>query len=280
MKLPDFRKDADLNALKSFMGLPHHALGSLGLLAMHLTADEAAALLQGDGLEVAAETVRLDRDGAFVFKGARFVIYIRDVADYGTITAPRYHLVSCPTVQLMSSAGRLDRYVVNAEPSGCFAINIIKNNRVTTTKRPLKVCQNCLQQLNYAGFSFSLPQHARNGIISAFKLGSYLASSKAPPFRELPAYDTHSAPLNVYRNDFGRLADTLKAAADYTCAQCSTSFKAPEHRRSLHVHHRNGAKFDDRRRNLQVLCRSCHARQPLHGHLRGGRKIGGGASSW
>lgn len=71
-----------------------------------------------------------------------------------------------------------------------------------------------------------------------------------------------------YSLDWHEIARSIRKRDGYRCVRCGESFRTRS--RALDVHHRNGAKLDNRSDNLVSLCRPCHARE--HASLRGLRQ--------
>jgi hypothetical protein len=275
VKLPDFRKNPGLNALKALMGIPPDRFARFNPGVVDLPATDEAKLRNGDGIDVDAKDIVFESDGTFSFKGVRVVIYIRDVANYGGTRAdlPRYHMLQCKTIQGKKADGTFDRYVVNAEPNGCFKIKSITNNRATERFEDLRVCQNCLSEVRFWGFHHGLAEAAKEQIVSSFKPKDFFEAYPMSLFEELPVYDVESYPTNVYPPDFPQIAERLKRVRNFTCEDCGDWLKDQCLRPFLHVHHRNAQKSDNRPVNLEVVCYECHAKKPGHLHMHNARLL-------
>ncbi len=179
MKLPEFKKFPPFLRLKWQMGLAHSAEGTIVIEKPRhiLTSEELDVLISGEGIDVSFDEITILSDGTFGYKDSRVLVYIRDVIKYGNRRKehdPRYHVMNCITLQTMRANGRFQRYVVAAELSGKFKINIIEGGRVIRSeKKRLLVCQNCLDGLGFLkGF---------RGKRIGGKLGDGSLSRSSPP---------------------------------------------------------------------------------------------------
>jgi hypothetical protein len=82
--------------------------------------------------------------------------------------------------------------------------------------------------------------------------------------------DANVAPINTYPADFPRISTQVRAAAAWRCQEgaCKYDCSSPSLRQYLHVHHLNGNRADSGARNLKAVCVECHAKQPMHSHVR------------
>ena len=161
MKLPDFLLDEGLNKLRRAMNAELRAYNPAPA-GETLTAGELERLAS-EGIEVPIEDVRVLNDGTNVYKGRRVIVYIRDQSQYGDqYSLPKFHLAMCDTLARMIEEGRYKkRYVVATRDDGLFKINVINNEKVSASDEKLDVCQNCLQELRYKGFSSQMGKSAR-----------------------------------------------------------------------------------------------------------------------
>ena len=268
MKLPDFWSNAELNFLKVKMGLNENILARFSPGIIDLSLEEEEAIKSGNGIDVDAENINLESDGTFSYKGIRVVIHIRDVANYGhdEIELPKYHLIQCDVISSMKTNGRFHRYVVNAEPEGKFKIKRIHNNVPKFSFENLRVCQKCLSEKGFWGFSFGQSKEVREKIVSDFKPKDFFEAYPMTLFNELPIYDVESYPTNIYSKDFPQIAERVKRIRNYTCEECGVWLKDAKFKQYLHAHHKNSQKSDNRFQNLKVLCIECHAR--YHSHMK------------
>jgi hypothetical protein len=261
MKLPDFRQYEPLNRLKEQMGIPRDQYGSISVVVKGggLTVQELEALVT-IGIDVGLDDLTFISNGTVSYKGNRVLLYIRDVEQFGSqITQPRYHLATCRKIKQMYAAGRGQRYVVSTRTDGIFSVNIGSAGGRRTEDLKLKVCKLCLQQLGFdheqAFVDRFLPEH-------------FFVKFPVSPHVRLPSHDSDGAPLNDYTVDFPQISEKTRQAANWRCAECRADLAAPQLHRFLHVHHRDGNRWDNSPHNLQALCICCHAEQPSHAHLR------------
>jgi hypothetical protein len=273
MKLPDFASDAGLNALRSAMRadlrdyvppVPNQTL----------TPDEIERLAS-DGIEIPLDQVRVLNDGTHVYKGRRVIVYIRDVAEYGAKRRagdlPKYHLAMCDTLAKMIDEGRYKkRYVVATRDDGLFSIHRIRNERVVKSQERLDVCQNCLHELTYGGFSRNMSGPTKRKSVQGFSAEAFFQQYGQSCVWAMPKFDSYNAPPNVYSAHFFRLAKAIKEQRGYRCEhpECNIDLSNPQDHRFLHAHHIDADKSDSHPSNIQLLCIRCHAGMFQHSHLR------------
>jgi hypothetical protein len=272
MKLPDFELKAEFNELRRAMGAQQ--LGDLRLKqAQNLITEAELEALAGIGIDVQWDDVRVLDDGTLAYKDRRVVLYIRDVSLYGNKTIhdvmPKFHIAQCRTLDDMQAKGRGQRYVVATRTTGDFSINVIrKGHAINQRDHRLSVCQNCLERLRFDSFRIDLARETRLSHVARFSLDKFFEQYPLKILDESGHESEATAPLNEYPADFELIARKIKAQRHYRCEQCGW-FPADDYeRRFIHLHHKNGQKFDSRLTNFSVLCIGCHADQPLHGHLR------------
>jgi hypothetical protein len=273
MKLPDFTLDNNLNALREAMGA---TLG--GFKPAHsqktLTPEEIEKLAT-EGIEVPLEQVEVLNDGSFVYKGRRVIVYIRDVAEYGTrtkeIELPRFHLAVCETLIRMMNEGRYKkRYVVSTRDDGLFSIQRIRNHSVKKSDEHLNVCQHCLHELHYLGFTRFLSGTVKRTRVKEFSLEAFFEAFGRSCVWATPKFDSDNAPSNVYSINFHRIAKGIKEQRGYRCqdSTCGIDLSAPHLQKFLHAHHIDADKSDSHPSNIKLLCIRCHANSFRHSHLR------------
>lgn len=270
MKLPDFVLDADLNALRQSMGASlreYVAAPSRDVLTV-----EELERLAGEGIEIPLDEVMVLNDGTHVYKGRRVVVYIRDVAQYGThFTMPKFHLAMCNTLSKMVEEGRYKkRYVVATRDDGKFSIQRIRNEAAVKSEETLDVCQHCLDELHYQSFSRRSSTPVRNEIVRNFSLRKYFEEFGRSCVWAIPKFDAVHAPTNIYSHHFYGIAKAIKAKRGYRCEgpDCRIDLSEPEDQRFLHAHHIDADKSDSHPTNIKLLCIRCHAGQFQHAHMK------------
>lgn len=266
MKLPDFRSNVRMNALREAMGIPHDQFGSLAveIAPGRLTLDELRKLTSGDGIDVDFKELTILPDGTLAYKDSRVLLYIRDHHLFsGEFNAPKYHFFNCRTLVWMRETRRIDRYVVATEVTGSFRINIIENRQKKSEHHKLSVCQNCLDGKAFDGFSLQSSKQDRDRFVEEFLPDRFFAVYPRSLIEIGNQQSAATAPLNDYPENWGVISRNARNSANWTCSVCGLILKVHK-KKYLHVHHRNGVRSDVRPENLQVLCLGCHAEEPQH----------------
>src|SRR6202035_4177264 len=80
----------------------------------------------------------------------------------------------CSTLGKMIEQGRYKkRYVVATREDAKFKIHRIKDNNIRKSDEVLDVCQNCLEELRYKGFSMQMGTDGRRTAVSGFSLAMF-----------------------------------------------------------------------------------------------------------
>ena len=258
--------------LKTDFGLLHRAVRAMG--AEHVRVqDLVGASVAGRepvdwelpaGIEVDIDDILAVR-GLLSYKNRHVLLYIQDHGwNAGEVLSGgrdgnKYHVAWCTTLAEMRGKGRFERYVATNDRSGEFTITGTDQAQVGTSgKAPLKVCKNCLRELNYDGY-----RHEKHGAFARFDLQRFFEtySSYFPhmPMRMPGEQDGGYAP------DWAEVSRRRRENANHTCEDCGV--RLGQHPGLLHVHHVNGVKSDNLASNLKALCASCHRRAPNHAHL-------------
>jgi hypothetical protein len=274
MTLPNFILDPGLRSLKRMMGIPDDALGVLDkeVDINILTASEWAEL-EDQGKEVALADIRFLPDGTLGYKNSRILLYIFQPSQnprWG-VTLPKYHVLKCQKIEEMWGNNRKDRYVVATKSSGEFTLRFGNDGQWREETHRLDVCRYCLGVLDHKSYS-AQPKNVRNQIVADFTPQDFFSQyPKTHNFDSKPRHtESNPPPNNDYPTDWDKISNRLKEAHGWKCQSngCGRVLKG-EDSRFLHVHHRNGLKYDCKPSNLMVLCLEHHAGQPLHNHLKG-----------
>lgn len=274
MKLPDFRQFQPMNALRHRMGAD-----KLGQFAPNIhvkTLSEVDLIkLRTGGIELESlDEIRVLDDGTLAYKDSRVLVYIRDISTYRAHKRlqeqlPKFHLSNCDTLRKMRQRNRFERYVISTRDDGQFEVRHIQEAGDPVTELlALNVCKNCLDELKFNGYQRQTPLNIRLQLFSEFKLEDYFTQYPRSPINRPPLHTDRTSPLNDYTDDFEFISKRLKAEKGWVCPHCHVDLSAPQLRRYLHSHHKNGRKNDNRPSNLEVMCIGCHADQPMHGHLK------------
>lgn len=229
--------------------------------------------------------------GLLVSAGRPVLVYIRDhiVMTPDPLTPEecrKVHFTVCRTLQRMADKGHFERYRRTMSESNIYVIDVSSSRgRVSEVRMRLDPCKNCLDNVRYAGYSHGMRRHEKQRIVKAFDarvimeamrrhLRRFSKRDAAEPFgrlarvlRELMdravSLDPAGSPSG-YRRSFQKTAQSYKDKMRWICEDCGVSLYADELRYLLHVHHRNGVKYDDTESNLQALCVLCHQKRHQH----------------
>ena len=207
-------------------------------------------------------------DGTFDFKGQKVILYIKqqyyDMREGFLKSSYKYHLAYCQTLNHMELNGRLKvRYVVTQRTDGKFLVDIIdkfsgtygENDRLCE----MDVCKNCLRKLSNIYpvepiFNFE-----------QFYLSQFIKKYNTKHIKK-PLYTSRTLPKNEYSDNWAELSKSLRKKTNYCCTKCNKSYA--NDKGNLHVHHKDGQKWNNNLNNLQVLCIKCHSKEPGHAKLK------------
>jgi hypothetical protein len=199
------------------------------------------------------------------YKGHQILFYI---ADQGwkiddVIDDPKqgkkFHMSWCTTLDEMKKKGRIERYVATSDLTGRFKVfgRSDQEGGERHARAGLKVCQNCLSNINYKQFRRNRHQVFREFSIPEF-FEHYSSHFEHKPNLEID-------PTKGYTDDWNEISLKLRERANWKCQDCAVDLS--KDRELLHAHHINGVKSDNRPANLQVVCAECHSKKPDHGHM-------------
>ncbi|ANS42393.1 HNH endonuclease [Serratia inhibens] len=211
--------------------------------------------------------------GVLHYNGHQVMLYIPDqsgfinqvLADGKQKGAKRVHVAECKTIIGMRERGRFnDRYDVISRIDGLFPVfgSDYHSQQDVKGEAKLVVCQNCLTLLNHKNFS-DLSWGDKTEFVNNFSYANFFETYSSY-FKSLPQ-STVGIQSGGYTPDWSAISSKLRNELDYTCEQCGVNLTG--NAKLLHVHHINGNKADNSRKNLRALCADCHKKQPHHGHL-------------
>lgn len=216
------------------------------------------------GLEIDISEIEI-KYNLLSYAGRQVLLYIKDHsrsfdrALENPSNGNKFHVAHCATLEQMQQAGRFKRYVVTNSLTGLFTIEDGSvGGTARTAEVALKVCQNCIKQLNYR--NAALDNAARYEVVKTFKLKDFF-SNFSSCFKYMPAEWGRNQTVG-YTKDWSDLSRQTREAHAYTCGECGVDLSG--HKHLCDVHHVNGVRSDNSAQNLRVLCRHCHRNQPMH----------------
>lgn len=213
--------------------------------------------LSGDGVVITPQDIEVTNTGVLSYKGRQVLLYIKDhTRNYDRAIlrgedGNKFHVSHCRTLIEMMERNRYQRYVATNNVMGTFKIGAPGRPEVDVA---LRVCQNCLDFLNYKGSRDDRSVKKQNAI--EFNLQEFFATYSST-FKYLPKYKDD---INVgYTKDWKIISEKLRSQRGYQCEECGVNTSSARH--LCHVHHRNGVKHDNHASNLEVLCIDCHRKE-------------------
>jgi hypothetical protein len=261
VKLPDFLQAPHFNALRASMGA---ALASNFTTWTPRAPFDPSGQLRTEGIDVQIDEIRTLDNKTIGYGEYRVLLYIRDISNYQHYgNLPKFHVAYCSVLDGMRQKNRGARYVMANGETGLFKVNTKEGPQEVK----LDVCQSCLAAIEWDGYRLSIPKADKERHVRDFSLAEFFSRYPRDLISDRPFHDAETAPPNVYTQDWPELSATLREKNKFRCKKCAHHLPNNDSR-YLHVHHRNGIRYDNRTENLDVLCIRCHADEPMHGHMK------------
>ncbi|MBD3409421.1 MAG: hypothetical protein GF419_04375 [Ignavibacteriales bacterium] len=210
------------------------------------------------GLDVKIEELEKGKSGEYVFNGQKVLVYIRE--QYAGI-AYKFHLCECKTISGFIARNRYERYVVSTRTDGLFNVINRRSGEEIEKEIEMEVCMNCLSEINYKGYKNDY--YKRNNIYKNFSLSDYLSKNETK-HKQLPRHNDRTAPINDYTDDWEARSKEYREDVNWRCEECNKDLSHKELRQYLHVHHKDGKKYNNYNANLKALCIECHSKKHEH----------------
>jgi hypothetical protein len=181
VKLPDFLKDPDLNELRRRMGASELGAFRLSVNPYRFTMAELERLIDVGIDLVSLDEVRPLRDRTLSYKDRRVLLHRREVPVMHAGRAqrrelPHFHLSNCPIVRRLRASDASSRHAVSAREDGRFQVNLVRGPDVRPAFEELPVCEDCLAELEFDGYSSAAPHAARVRALEGFTIKRFFAS--------------------------------------------------------------------------------------------------------
>jgi len=265
MKLPDFSDKGSLQEIRKKM-----EISLIDKYSQHNWETTTLAALEGASGVLITDISKVIQNEEFFVDGIRVLLYIKSQS----FSEYKYHIIHCKTLKDMEIRGRIERYVASRRSDGFFLVdkemsffdkeNYRYEKRIEYDREiSMNVCKNCLRAMLK-----KYPYDSPLWIYEFFNLEDFF-SKHGTEHVITPKYDDKTQPKNEYPHNWNEISLKMRENVGWQCqnpncmlADCS------DKKDFLHVHHKNGLKFDNRRANLVVLCKYCHSKQPNHQHMK------------
>ena len=224
--------------------------------------------LEGAGIDVPLKDVE-PTGGLLSYAGRQVVLYIPDqdrrideVLIDGWNKGKKVHVADCKVLDDMRRKKRFERYRAVANTSGKFEVfgTSYQTGKDVEGTAELRACKVCLKYLNYRGYATDPGKQIQ--ILKSFNLEDFFLSYSTL-FRTLPSAIRQKQ--GGYSSDWSEISKALRKKRNWCCESCKLDLsKNPQ---LLDAHHVNGNKADNDESNLKALCKDCHRKQPMHGHM-------------
>ena len=240
----------------------------------YLTPLELEEIRSSEGKQINIEDISEDDDGLIRYFDEIVMIHIRDTQKsvYTVENDPektvRFHVAyNCKTLNEMRDKGKIDRYFASQNIDGEFTVDAYidpdnRNSETIKTISELKVCKNCLKELDYKGSGEGM--RVPTDIWEGFDIPEFFEKYPKANFKK-PKFDEYTYKGSDYTPDWPLIRRDILERRNFCCERCKVNLHQLNHRKLLHVHHKNSVKSDNSLRNLEVLCIDCNANE--HAHL-------------
>jgi hypothetical protein len=216
--------------------------------------------------------------------GHNLAVYIDDqgwAKPESTLSQKKVHFMfECSTLNKMKNDGRYNRYIsvydndlIHPDGPSVYDINgkraphkmqanYLKVKWSTGTHSAYlnhHLCKNCLNSWLSASGQNKQSLNETSLIIDI--LATYKGKSPTKQDPSIPRNPDHSG----YSDDWDSISQRIRQSHHWCCDECKINLS--EHQYLLDCHHIDGVKSHNTTANLRPLCKTCHKKQPNHGHL-------------
>ena len=247
--------------------------------------DDILSLLIDQGEIVIPDNETLEKyvcdDGFFRVKGNIVLAYIRDQQfsrreknkQYNTTY--KFHLLNCEHLRNFHRKNYLEKYVLRnpnflgEKGDSNFNVNVIDGGKIISKglQEELLVCKYCLSESNFNNYQ-NLRGAEKDKFVREFDYKRFFDSEKVriQDLWSLNLKSDKNTNINVYPPNWKKLSQSIRKNNKFKCTNCGLD--CSKHQYLLHVHHINGKKNDNSKKNLKALCISCHSKEPGHSFMR------------